>query len=247
MSKDASPIENSGVVFIPVTVIDSNSKPVASVADSSVFPENVRKLSVESHDEPFYPSVTITKSVQPPSDSSSRFRGFKLLRSKLETIITFAVAGLALALLVTKLLGFKAFTVMSGSMTPDLPVGAMIYVRPTDYKSLKVGDVISYVANSDKTVVTHRIVEIQPDASDPETLRFKTQGDANSSPDANLVHYKNILGTPVLTLPYLGYVAYHIQRPPGIYVALVAGTLLLAWTFLPGTLAEKRKTTKSIA
>ena len=130
---------------------------------------------------------------------------------------------------------------MSGSMEPDFPVGAMIYVRPTNYKDLKVGDVISYVANSDKTVVTHRIVGIEPDKSDPETLRFRTQGDANASPDANLVHYKNVLGTPVLTLPYLGYVAYNIQRPPGIYIALIAGTLLLAWTFLPGTLEGRRK------
>ncbi|MBQ6396241.1 hypothetical protein IJH89_01500, partial [Candidatus Saccharibacteria bacterium] len=76
---------------------------------------------------------------------------------------------------------------------------------------------------------------------DPETLRFRTQGDANASPDANLVHYKNVLGTPVLPLPYLGYVAYNIQRPPGIYIALIAGTLLLAWTFLPGTLEGRRK------
>ena len=243
MLKDNSPVEDSNVIVIPVNVIKSDSSSDSSMTSSCASSSNVRELSVECHEETFYPSVSIIITASSPVSSPNRQsrRGFKVFISKLETVATFAVAILALAFLGTKLAGFKAFTVMSGSMEPDFPVGAMIYVRPTNYKDLKVGDVISYVANSDKTVVTHRIVGIEPDKSDPETLRFRTQGDANASPDANLVHYKNVLGTPVLTLPYLGYVAYNIQRPPGIYIALIAGTLLLAWTFLPGTLEGRRK------
>lgn len=137
---------------------------------------------------------------------------------------------------------------MSGSMEPEYPVGAMIYVRPVDYKDLKVGDVISYVANDDKVVVTHRISEIVVDENDSSVLRFRTKGDANATADGKLVHYKNVLGTPVIVIPYIGYFVHNIQQPPGIYIALVAGTLLLAWTFLPGTLEERRKTArKSVA
>ena len=125
---------------------------------------------------------------------------------------------------------------------PNYPVGSLLYVQPVDYRNLKVGDVISFVANDDKVVVTHRIAEIVPDENDASVLRFRTKGDANESPDANLVHYKNVIGTPMIVLPYIGYVAHNIQQPPGIYITLVVGTLLLAWTFLPGTLEERRKT-----
>ena len=107
---------------------------------------------------------------------------------------------------------------------------------------------ISYVAGDDKTVVTHRIAEIEVDENDASVWRFKTKGDANATVDAKPVHYKNILGTPVIVIPFIGYFAHNIQQPPGVYIALVVGTLLLAWTFLPGTLEERRKTArKSVA
>ena len=230
--------------------------------DYSVHVTVGRILNIESYDdEVYYPVISfshshVSTSAEPIAStplkklatSAPKRSRFKLLRSKLGTLATATVAIFAVILVGTKILGFKTFTVMSGSMEPEYPVGSMIYVKPTDYKSLKVGDVISYVANSDNTIVTHRIVAIETDEKNPEVLRFKTQGDANASADAKLVHYKNVLGTPILTIPYLGYIAHNIQQPPGIYITLVAGTLLLAWTFLPGTLEERRKTArKSVA
>ena len=174
--------------------------------------------------------------------------GWKLWGSRLGTLVVTVVAVIAVALVGMKLAGFRTFTVLSGSMEPNYPVGAMIYVRPVDYKDLKVGDVISYVANDDKTVVTHRIADIEVDQSDASVWRFKTKGDANDAADGKLVHYKNVLGTPIIVIPFIGYIVHNIQQPPGVYIALVVGTLLLAWTFLPGTLEERRKTArKSVA
>ena len=238
-------IESHSEVFYPtISFVYSNtatlSTPPAEPADISaepVAPSEPTPLSANVK------AVNVATSLRRP-----RLGRFKLFRSRLGTFATAFVAVLAATLVGAKILGFKTFTVMSGSMEPEYPVGSMIYVKPTDYKSLKVGDVISYVANSDNTIVTHRIVAIETDEKDPEVLRFKTQGDANASADAKLVHYKNVLGTPILTIPYLGYIAHNIQQPPGIYITLVAGTLLLAWTFLPGTLEERRKTArKSVA
>lgn len=175
-------------------------------------------------------------------------RGFKVWWSRLGLLVVGAVATLAIVLVGLRLAGFRTFTVMSGSMEPEYPVGSMIFVKPTNYYDLKIGDVISFVASDDKTVVTHRIAEIKVDEKDASVWRFTTKGDANEVNDSNLVHYKNVLGTPVITIPLIGYFAHDIQQPPGLYIALVAGTLLLAWTFLPGTLEERRKTArKSVA
>lgn len=45
------------------------------------------------------------------------------------------------------------------------------------------------------------------------------------------MHYKNVLGTPVFTVPYMGYFANYIQNPPGKYLAISAGALVLIMVF----------------
>lgn len=144
---------------------------------------------------------------------------------------------LAFALVGVRLVGLSPFVVLSGSMEPTYHVGSLIYVKEVDYKQLQVGDPITYMVSED-TVVTHRIIEILPDEEDPDTLRYFTQGDANDSPDGSSVHYKNILGTPVFSIPYLGYVSDYIQHPPGTYVAVAAGALLIMLVFLPDIFAD---------
>ena len=71
------------------------------------------------------------------------------------------------------------------------------------------------------------------------TLKFRTKGDANTATDASLVDYRNVIGTPVLSIPYLGYLANFIQRPPGIYIALVFATVLVVFAFAPKNRKER--------
>ena len=100
-----------------------------------------------------------------------------------------------------------------------------------------MGDHITYMVSQD-TVVTHRIIEVLVDEEDPNTIRYFTQGDANDVPDGMSVHYKNIIGKPVFSIPYLGYVSNYIQNPPGSYVSIAAGALLILLVFLPDIFAE---------
>lgn len=146
-------------------------------------------------------------------------------------IVALAVL-LAIALVGVRLIGFQVFTVLSGSMEPTYHVGSLIYVKKADYKELQSGDVITFMLDED-TIATHRIVEVVPDETDSSVLRFRTKGDANQAEDGSLVHYKNVVGTPVFTIPKLGYLANYIQNPPGMYVAISAGAVLLLLVFLP--------------
>lgn len=139
---------------------------------------------------------------------------------------------LAIALVGVRLLGFRVYTVLSGSMEPTYHTGSLIYVKDVDPYELEKGDVITFMLDED-TVATHRIVEVVPDESDPAVVRFKTKGDANAAEDGSLVHYKNVIGSPVFTIPYLGYFADYIQHPPGTYVAIAVGAILLLLVFLP--------------
>lgn len=147
---------------------------------------------------------------------------------------------LAIALVGVRLVGLQPFVVLSGSMEPEYHVGSLIYVKNVDYKALQVGDDITYMLDED-TVVTHRIIEILVDEENPDVLRYFTQGIANEVPDATSVHYKNIIGKPVFTIPYLGYVSNYIQNPPGMYIAIAAGAILILLVFLPDLFEDDKK------
>jgi signal peptidase len=156
----------------------------------------------------------------------------KKIWNMITSIIVALAVLLAIALVGVRLIGFQVFTVLSGSMEPTYHVGSLIYVKKADYKELQSGDVITFMLDED-TIATHRIVEVVPDETDPSVLRFRTKGDANQAEDGSLVHYKNVVGTPVFTIPKLGYLANYIQNPPGMYVAISVGAVLLLLVFLP--------------
>ena len=149
------------------------------------------------------------------------------------TVLLVIVLLSAVALVGVKLVGITPYTVLSGSMEPTYHVGSLIYVKKIDTDALKVGDPITYVIEGG-TVVTHRIVEILPDYGDNGELGFKTKGDANNIEDGTPVHERNVLGKPIFTIPYLGYVAYCIQNPPGSFLAIGLCLVIGILTFLPG-------------
>lgn len=158
-------------------------------------------------------------------------------------ILVAVVVLLAIALVGVRVVGLQPYVVLSGSMEPTYHVGSLIYVKAVDYKELTVGDPITYMVSQD-TVVTHRIIEVLVDEEDPNTIRYFTQGDANDVPDGMSVHYKNIIGKPVFSIPYLGYVSNYIQNPPGSYVSIAAGALLILLVFLPDIFGEDESSKK---
>ena len=158
----------------------------------------------------------------------------------ISSILVASVVLLAVALVGVRIVGLQPYVVLSGSMEPTYPVGSLIYVKSADYKQLKIGDPITFLVSED-TVATHRIIEVLPDEDDPNTIRYFTQGDANDAPDGSSVHYKNIIGKPVFSIPYLGYVSNYIQAPPGKYVAISGCALLMLLVFLPDIFVKDEK------
>ena len=165
-------------------------------------------------------------------------QSFSKIWSIVSTVLVGAVVVLAVLLLGGRLLGWQVFTVVSGSMEPVYHVGDLLYVRPTDPADLQPGDVITFVMNEQLVVGTHRIVEVEDTG---ERMYFYTKGDANAAMDAAPVAQENVLGTPVFSIPLLGYVAAFVQQPPGSYVAVAVGAVLLALVLLPDLPGSKKR------
>ncbi len=164
----------------------------------------------------------------------------KRVMNIVSTVVVVLAIILAILLVGVRVVGLQVFTVLSGSMEPEYHTGSLIYVRKVDTKKLEVGDDITFMVNED-TIATHRIVEILPDETDPTVIRFRTQGIANKDPDGTPVHYKNVIGQPIFTIPYLGFLSAYIQEPPGTYVAVAVGAILLILVFLPDLLFESEE------
>ena len=139
-------------------------------------------------------------------------KSLKKILDVVSSILVALVVILALLLVGARVVGLQVFTVLSGSMEPTYHTGSLLYVKKVDPYTIEVGQPITFMMNED-TVATHRVVGIVPDDEDPTVIRFRTKGDANEAEDGGLVHYKNVIGTPVFSIPYLGYVAptWHVH------------------------------------
>ena len=155
-------------------------------------------------------------------------------------VLVAIVVLIAVLLMGAKVIGLKTYSVISPSMQPAYNVGDLVYVKGYDIEDIpenvKVGDAITFVLDENLTVATHRVVAI-----DLESSHFTTKGDANDTPDANPVHFKNLVGKVVFKIPLLGYVADWVQNPPGTYIAVTIGAVLLLLVFLPDMIGKRVK------
>lgn len=155
----------------------------------------------------------------------------------ISTVIVALIVLCAIFLMGSRLLGYRVFTVISGSMEPKYSVGDLIYVKQVDPDGIKKGDIITFILNEQLTVATHRV-----EAVDAENRYFYTKGDANETIDASPVHFNNVIGVPQFSIPLLGYVSNFIQNPPGTYITIGIGLVLIIAVFVPDLLKKEKDT-----
>ncbi len=113
--------------------------------------------------------------------------------------------------------GVEAKIVQSGSMEPAIPVGALVFIAPSE--TYRVGDVITFGDDTASAVpTTHRIVGIEHTNG---TAVYATKGDANEEVDPHLVAPRDVVGAVILSVPYAGFILDFARQPLGF--ALLIG------------------------
>ena len=91
--------------------------------------------------------------------------------------------------------GFMMFRVVTGSMEPTIPVGALLLAKETDIDAVRLNDIICFrtqVSEIWGKIVTHRVVDILD--TEWGSVMLETKGDANLAIDGFLVDSSNFVG-----------------------------------------------------
>ncbi|WP_035052118.1 signal peptidase I [Carnobacterium pleistocenium] len=117
------------------------------------------------------------------------------------------------------LFGYKGYTVVSGSMEPEIAVGDFIIVEMEPYAEVEKEDVVTFQYNQE--LVTHRVV-------DKTAEGLVTKGDANNIQDQGVVAEENYVGVQKILIPYFGHLVTFLQKPIAfsIVVALLGVYLI---------------------
>lgn len=178
----------------------------------------------------------------------------KLLENKTFQIIytiikVFVVAMLSIYLLFvivqrftnnSSILGYRVFTIATGSMEPVYNIDDVILVKYTDPSTLKKGDDIAYLGNRDAVkglIVTHRIIRIET-FSDGK-VHYTLKGVNNKYEDPSITE-DQILGKVVGKLPVVNFINHVVKNIYGFFFLVFCPLVLVIFLEIADTIIDMK-------
>lgn len=110
------------------------------------------------------------------------------------------------------IVGYRAYTVLSGSMEPTYYPGDLVIVKNKNRAKLEEKDIITFI--DDNEIVTHRIIE-------KTTEGYKTKGDNNDVEDSKILKDSDIVGEVSFKIPKAGYAVQFLAKPGVVAIELI--------------------------
>lgn len=148
------------------------------------------------------------------------------------------IPAILIFLICTKIAGIKYLCVLSPSMEPELPVGSLIAVVPTDPEKIREGDNLTYLSGGN--YITHKVV-----ANDTVNKTVTTRGVAGKLEDAP-VPYGAAVGIQKICIPGLGRFAAILSTSNGKIILLSAATAVFLAIMIADIVIRKRREAAAI-
>lgn len=123
---------------------------------------------------------------------------------------------------------FNLYTIISPSMTPNIKVYDVVFVKKVNTSDLKENDIITFYSTNSYfggTPITHRIVEVLevPDRG----KMYRVKGDANEAADEEKVYPSNVIGKVMFKIPQLGKVQFFLTTKGGWLIVILIPALII--------------------
>ena len=153
-------------------------------------------------------------------DRSARIGSWLLVA--LASLVALALLAVAVG---PKVLPYQALVVRSGSMSPTIPTGSIVFYTKKAAAKVKVGDIIVFQKpGTSNEKVTHRVYKIGTGATG---RYFITKGDANGAPDDWQVPAVGEGWIASFHIPTIGYVLAGLESTLGRLLLLAVPAALL--------------------
>jgi len=160
-----------------------------------------------------------------PESRSWRDLAVKVLSPIVLAVVGVIVLGLLAITVGPRFLPYQALVVRSGSMSPTIPTGSVVFYHRVSADQVKVGQVIVFNRPGDASErVTHRVFKI---SNGPTGRYFVTKGDANGAPDDWQVPAVGKGWVASFHVPVVGYVLADLQSTTARLLLLLIPALLL--------------------
>ena len=125
--------------------------------------------------------------------------------------------------------GFKFFIVTSDSMSAtDFDAGDIAISKNVDPKTLKEGDIITYLSQDPDSfgeIITHKIRRLTTDATGRSG--FITYGTTTDTDDKTVVTHEYVVGQNIGRIPKVGSFFHFLKTTPGYIICILVPFLLL--------------------
>ncbi|MBO9532855.1 MAG: signal peptidase I [Solirubrobacteraceae bacterium] len=157
-------------------------------------------------------------------------QGIRLARAFVVALLAGLLAGIVLLVMVPVAMGWRPYTVLTGSMRPNIQPGDVVMDQPIRAPEIHVGDVVTFSDPSRQgRLVTHRVRSV---AHSEIFTTVETRGDANNTSERWQVQTKDRVGRVVFVLPKVGHVANLVRNPAGVLILVVLPVLGLGFLAL---------------
>lgn len=142
-------------------------------------------------------------------------------------VLIFAVVSVRTVGQQGSILGYRAYTVLSDSMSDTFEAGDVVISKSVDPTTLEVGDIITFASIDPDTygeVFTHKIREITTYEGEPA---FVTYGTTTDSDDSYPVPFTNVMGKYIGSVPSMGEFFQFFKTTKGYVMVVLIPFLLL--------------------
>ena len=120
---------------------------------------------------------------------------------------------------------YQALVVRSGSMSPTIPTGSIVFYKKKQAADVEVGDIIVFAKpGQSNEKVTHRVFRI---SNSPTGRYFTTKGDANGAPDDWRIPAVGTGWVAAFHVPVAGYALVDLQSTEARLLLLLIPAVLL--------------------